>query len=75
MGVATKTGFAMGLPEHNHKALMQAILRDQPDNDSFDELLRKLAFHRQVTRGQKDFEEGRLISTTTLRKRIKTWPS
>lgn len=63
----------MSQPRASAKAQMIAILGDQPDNSSFDDLLRELAFNRMVIRGLAQVEEGLTIGTDELRRRIKTW--
>jgi predicted transcriptional regulator len=55
------------------KALMLEILADQPEDSSYDELLRQLAFHRLIARGVHDGEEGRLIATEDLKARMRSW--
>lgn len=57
------------------KVLMREILSDQPDDSSFDDLLRKLAFHRMVERGLKDAADSATLTTDQLRQRIKSWSS
>jgi hypothetical protein len=71
--VEAQRGDFMNLPERNSKKLMLEILRDQPDNSSFDELLRVLAFHRLVIRGEHDVDQGRMVSTEELKNRFKSW--
>ena len=50
-----------------------AIVQAQPDDSSFDEILRELAFSRMVERGLKDSREGRIISNEEMDHRIQTW--
>jgi predicted transcriptional regulator len=52
---------------------MIAILRGQPDDSSFDELLRELACRRAIRRGRKDFDEGKTVSNEEALRRIKSW--
>lgn len=49
------------------------IIQDQPDDSSYDEILRELAFNLMVQRGLTDSDEGRTISTEEMRRRIRTW--
>ena len=49
------------------------IIQDQPDDSSYDEILRELAFNLMVHRGLSDSDEGRTISTAEMRRRIRTW--
>ncbi len=55
------------------KNLMRTILRDQPADSTYDELLRQLAFQRLVDRGLADVERDETLDTEDLRSRIKTW--
>ena len=63
MGPAVKTA----------KERMLAILRQQPADSSYDEILRQLAFQRLIDRGLADVERGRALDTAELRRRIKSW--
>ena len=55
------------------KELMLAILKDQPDDSSYDEILRQLAFQRLVDRGLADAGRGETLDTGELRRRIRSW--
>ena len=57
------------------KDLMLAILRDQPDDSSYDDLLRRLALHRIVDRGIANVDQRQWITTRKLRSRIREWSS
>jgi len=49
------------------------IIRRQPDDSSYDEIVRELAFDLMVQRGLKDSDERRTISNEEIQRRIKTW--
>ena len=49
------------------------ILKRQPDDSTYDEIVRELAFDLMVQRGLKDSDEGRTISNEEMERRIKTW--
>ena len=49
------------------------IIKRQPDDSSYDEIVRELAFDLMVQRGLKDSDEGRTISHEEMERRIKTW--
>ena len=49
------------------------IIRRQPDDSSYDEIVRELAFDLMVQRGLKDSDDGRTISNEEMQRRIKTW--
>ena len=55
------------------KEQMARIVREQPDDSSYDEILRELAFARMIERGLVDSEEGRTITDEEMSRRIKTW--
>ncbi len=57
------------------KDLVLELVRAMPDGDSFDEILRELAFVRMVDRGLADADEGRTIDTGELRERVRQWQS
>jgi len=52
------------------KEQIKALVEGQPDDASFDEFLRELAFARMVERGLVDACEGRVISNEDMGKRI-----
>jgi predicted transcriptional regulator len=49
------------------------IIKRQPDESSYDEIVRELAFELMVQRGLKDSDDGRTISNEEMQRRIKTW--
>ena len=49
------------------------LIRRQPDDSSYDEIIRELVFELMVQRGLKDSDEGRTISNEEMHRRIKTW--
>ena len=51
------------------------LVRSLPENNSYDEILRELAFVRMVDRGLTDADEGRTIDTVELRQRVRQWQS
>lgn len=55
------------------KERMIETLRQQPDDSSYDELLRELAFERMIELGLEDHDQGRVISDEDLRREIETW--
>ena len=57
------------------KEQIAKILQDQPDDSSYDEILRALAFARMVERGLADSDAGKTISHEEMGHRIKTWRS
>lgn len=55
------------------KDQISEILKRQPDDSTYDEIVRELAFDLMVQRGLKDSDEGRTISNDEMERRIKTW--
>jgi len=55
------------------KDQISEILKRQPDDSTYDEIVRELAFDLMVQRGLKDSDEGRTISNEEMQRRIKTW--
>ena len=49
------------------------IVQSQPDDSTYDEILRELAFKRMIERGLKDSDEGRTISNEEMKRRIRSW--
>jgi len=55
------------------KEKMTEIIQNQPDDSSYDEILKELAFARMVERGLKDSRSGRTISNEEMGSRISSW--
>jgi len=55
------------------KQRMKEIIESQPDDSSYEEIIRELAFERMVERGLKDSRSRRVISNKEMKHRIKTW--
>jgi predicted transcriptional regulator len=55
------------------KEQMTKIVQDQPEDSSYDEILRELALARMIERGLEDSQAGRTISDEAMRHRISTW--
>jgi predicted transcriptional regulator len=52
---------------------MVQLLEELPDDSSYDELLRELAFERMVERGLADADAGRTISHEEMGRRLASW--
>jgi predicted transcriptional regulator len=63
----------MPLESLTPKDQMRRLLDAQPDNSSYDELLRELAFARMVDRGLADAAAGRVASNDEVRRTIESW--
>ena len=55
------------------KKQMTKIIQEQPDDSSYEEILRELAFVRMVDRGLKDVQSGKTINSKEIQRRIRTW--
>jgi len=55
------------------KEKMADIINELPDDSTYDEILRELAFRRMVERGLKNSSEERTISNDEMERRIKSW--
>ena len=55
------------------KEQMWRIIEAQPEDSSYEEILRELAFERMVERGLTDSDQGRSISNQEMQERIRTW--
>jgi len=55
------------------KERMREIIDSLPDDASYEEIMRELAFERMVERGLEDSRKGRIISNEEMEHRIKTW--
>ena len=52
---------------------VRQLIEQQPDDSSYEELVRELAFSVMVRRGLKDSDEGRTISNDEMKHRIRSW--
>ena len=55
------------------KDAMIDIIGRQPDDSSYDEILRELAFARMVQRGLDDSDAGRTLSNDDMKRKIDSW--
>ena len=55
------------------KEAMIDIIGRQPDDSSYDEILRELAFARMVQRGLDDSNAGRTLSDDDVKSKIDSW--
>jgi len=59
----------------NVKEAMTEVIRSQPEDATYEEIIRELAFERMVARGLEDSRSGRVISNDEMERRIRTWQS
>ena len=55
------------------KEQMTDIIQAQPDDYTFDDILRELKFARMVERGLEDSRTNRTISNEEMKRRIRLW--
>jgi predicted transcriptional regulator len=54
---------------------MTEITARQPEDSSYDEILRELAFDRMAERGLEDADAGRTMSDDEIKRKIDSWQS
>lgn len=55
------------------KEKITKVVLSQPEDASYDEIMRELAFERMIDRGLEDVRAGRVISNDEMASRIRTW--
>ncbi len=55
------------------KQTMIEIIGQQPDDSSYEEILRELAYGRMVRRGLADSDAERTVSDEDLKSKIQSW--
>ena len=55
------------------KDKMTEIIRSQPEDATYEEIMRELTFEKMVDRGLEDSRSGRVISNEDMERRIRTW--
>ncbi len=55
------------------KEKMVKIIKEQPEDSTFDDILRELAFARMIEKGLIDSDEKHVISHDELKRRIRNW--
>lgn len=55
------------------KERMTEVILSQPEDASYEEIMRELAFERMVDRGREDSRSGRVLSDEEMERRIRTW--
>ncbi|MCL4486468.1 MAG: hypothetical protein M1537_09135 [Nitrospirae bacterium] len=52
---------------------MAEVIQSQPEDATYEEIMRELAFERMVERGLSDSRNGRLFSNEEMERRIRSW--
>ena len=55
------------------KSVLRAVIDAQPEDATYEEILRELAFERMVERGLADVRAGRSVSHEEALRRIRSW--
>jgi len=55
------------------KEQMIGIIEKQPEDSSYDEILRELTFARMIENGLDDSDMGRTISNQEMKRKIESW--
>ena len=55
------------------KDQMVEMINEQPEDSTYDEILRELAFKRMVHRGLDDARSNRIVSNEDVARRIRAW--
>lgn len=55
------------------KKRMSEVIQEQPDDASYEEIMRELSFERMVERGLEDSRKGRVIGNEEMEHRIRSW--
>jgi len=59
----------MTAPKEEAKKIIDAL----PEDTTYDEILRELAFDKMIQRGLEDIEDGKVISNNEMEQTIATW--
>ncbi len=57
----------------NAKEKMTEVIQPQPEDATYEEIMRELAFERMVERGLDDVRNRRVISSEDMERQIRTW--
>ena len=57
----------------NIKEKMSEVIQSQPEDATYEEIMRELAFERMIERGLADSRSERVISNEDMERRMRTW--
>ena len=57
----------------NAKEKMTEIIQSPPEDATYEEIMRELAFERMVARGLEDSRQGWVVSNDEMEQRIRSW--
>ena len=55
------------------KKQIKKIVDSLPEDSSYEEIIKELAFHKMIENGLKDSKDNKTISNEEMKKRIKKW--
>jgi hypothetical protein len=55
------------------KERLTEVIQSQPEDASYDEIMKELAFERMIESGLQDVRQGRVISNDQMAEKIQTW--
>ncbi len=55
------------------KQKMTEVIQSQPEDATYEEVLRELAFEQMIARGLKDSREGKVVSNEEMKRRLNIW--
>ena len=55
------------------KDKMKEVVESQPDDATYEEIMRELSFERMVERGFEDSQQGGVIDNEEMEHRIRSW--
>ena len=55
------------------KVSAKKVIDSLPDDSSYEEILKEIAFNRMIERGLKDSKNGKTITNEEMKHRIKQW--
>jgi len=57
----------------NVKEKMTEVIQSQPEDATYEEIMRELAFEKMIERGLSDARNGRMVSSEEMGHRIRAW--
>jgi hypothetical protein len=57
----------------NVKEKMTAVIQSQPEDATYEEIMRELAFERMIARGLEDSRHNRVMSNDDMQRRLRAW--
>lgn len=57
----------------NAKEKMTDVIQSQPEDATYEKIMRELAFEKMIDRGFSDSRGGRVVSNEEMERRIRTW--